>query len=114
MIKLNNKSRPKAKEDKDEKRNTFDSVNALYEGRELTLNAFRSGIFPIKEIQEKGRPSMLASRSFMLALRPLDLARVAKVPAIALAQVKVDNTSENLLNENQTNYIFFVSSKRNY
>ena len=30
---------------------------------------------------------------------------------IALAQVKEDNTSENLVNENQTNYIFFVSSK---
>ena len=48
IIKLNNKSRPKTKEGKDKKRNTFDSINALYEGRELTLNAFRSGIFPIK------------------------------------------------------------------
>ena len=30
---------------------TFDSVSALYEGREftLTLNDFRSGVFPIKE-----------------------------------------------------------------
>ena len=38
MVKCNNKSRPKTKEGKDEKRNTFDSVSALYEGRELTLN----------------------------------------------------------------------------
>ena len=30
---------------------------------------------------------------------------------IALAQVKEGNTSENLVNENQTNYIFFVSRK---
>ena len=33
---------------------------------------------------------------------------------IALAQIKEGNTSENLVNENQTNYIFFVSSKWNY
>ena len=33
---------------------------------------------------------------------------------IALAQVKEGNTSENFVNENQTNYIFFVSSKWNY
>ena len=31
--------------------NTFESVNALYEGRELILNAFRNGIFPIKKRQ---------------------------------------------------------------
>ena len=31
--------------------NTFESVNALYEGRELILNAFRNGIFPIKNRQ---------------------------------------------------------------
>ena len=29
------------------------SVNALYEGRELILNAFKSGIFPIKGKQGK-------------------------------------------------------------
>ena len=46
-------------------RDTCDSVNALYEGRELTLNTFRSGIFAIKVAQGKGRPS--------------DLPRIAKV-----------------------------------
>ena len=30
------------------KRNTFESVNASYESRELTLNAFKSRILPIK------------------------------------------------------------------
>ena len=54
MIKFNNNTRPKTKEGKDKKRNTFDSARALYEDRELTLNAFRSGIFPIKEKQGKG------------------------------------------------------------
>ena len=45
------------------KRNRFDSVNALYEGWEFALNAFKSGIFPIKVTQAtqgEGRPSSLA------------------------------------------------------
>ena len=48
MGKINNKSRLKTKEGKDKKQNAF------YEGRELTLNAFRSGIFLIKEKQGQG------------------------------------------------------------
>ena len=55
MVKFNNKSRPRSKEDKDKKRNTFDCVNALYEGRELSLNALRSEIFSIKEKKKKKR-----------------------------------------------------------
>ena len=47
IIELNEKTGPKRKEGKMRKRSTFVSVNALYEGRELTLNAFRSKIFPI-------------------------------------------------------------------
>ena len=35
MLKFNNKSRPRSKEDMDKKRNTFHSVNFLYKGREL-------------------------------------------------------------------------------
>ena len=35
-------------------RNTFDSVNAPYEGLELTLNDFRIEIFPIEATQQKG------------------------------------------------------------
>ena len=65
MVNFNNKSRTKTKEGKHKKQNTFDSVNALDEGQELTLNAFRSGILPIKEKQRQGHP--------------LDLAHVAKV-----------------------------------
>ena len=53
MKKFNNKSRPKTEEGKYKKRNTFDSESALYEGRELTLNASRKRIFPIKEKQGK-------------------------------------------------------------
>ena len=42
-----------SKEDKDKKQNnfhsTFDFVSTLSEGRKLTRNVFRNGIFPIKE-----------------------------------------------------------------
>ena len=108
-VKFNNKSKPKTKEGKADKQNGFDSVNAHYEDRELTLNAFRSGIFPKKATQGKGRPLTLASR-------PSDLPRVAEVFGckwlkiltpkqmlqrlpIAFTQVKAANTTENLLNE---------------
>ena len=43
--KSNNKSKPKTKECNDKKGNTLDSVYAFYQGRELYLNVFRSGIF---------------------------------------------------------------------
>ena len=35
------------------KRNTYKCAYALYEGRQLILNAFKSGIFQMKEKQEK-------------------------------------------------------------
>ena len=50
MLELNDKSRPRKKEDKE---NTFESVNAFYEAQELTFNAFTSRIFPIKAKQGK-------------------------------------------------------------
>ena len=50
---MNHKSRPKNKEGK-AKKNTFDNSKALCEGQELTLNAFKSGIFPIKETKGEG------------------------------------------------------------
>ena len=64
IVKFNNKFKPKTKEGKAKKQNTFDSVNAPYEGWELNLNVFISGIFPIKEIQGKVAPRMLASRRY--------------------------------------------------
>ena len=75
-------------------RDIFDSVNALYEGRELTPNAFRNGIFPIKSTQSKGRPSDLATRLKILTPKQM----LQRLP-IALTQVKAGNTFENLLND---------------
>ena len=83
MVKFNNKARPKTKEGKPRKQNTF---NALYEGRELTANVFIRGIFPIKEKQGK-------------RLKALTLKKMHQRLQIAFAQVKADNTTENLLNE---------------
>ena len=67
-------------------RNTFDSVNVLYEGRELTLNAFNSGIFPIKSKKGEG-------------LKTITPKQVLQRLTIAIAQVKSGNTSKNLLNK---------------
>ena len=53
IVKFSNKSKPKTKEGQDKKQNTFDGINSLYEGRELTLDALRSGIFPIKQQKVK-------------------------------------------------------------
>ena len=78
-------SKPRTKTSKD-KRNTFESVNALYEARELILNAFKSGIFSIKATKEKGQKILTPKQMLQ------------RVP-IALGQVKVDSTSENLLNK---------------
>ena len=63
------KMKRKNEKKKIKKWKTFDSVSANYENWELTLNAFRSAIFPIKVTQGKEHPNMLV-------LHPLDLARV--------------------------------------
>ena len=80
ILKFDNKSRPRSKEDK-EKSDTYEIVYALYEGRELTLNVFKIGIFPIKSTQGKG----------LKILTPKD--RLQRLP-IPLAQVKAGNISE--------------------
>ena len=77
LVRFDNKSRPKTKVGKNKKRNTFDSVSVLYEGQELTLNAPRSGIFPLKK-QGKG-------------LKILTLKQMFQRLPIALAQVKARN-----------------------
>ena len=79
------KPRPKTKEGKDKKK-TFESVNAPYEGRELILNAFRSGIFPIKETKDEGVKILTPKQTLQ------------RIP-IGLAQVKAGNTFKNLLTE---------------
>ena len=86
IVKFNNKLEPKTKEGNDKKRNTFDSVNAIYEGQESTLNAFRSGIFPIKTTQGKGLEILTPKQMLQRLL-------------VVFAPVKAGNSSENLLNK---------------
>ena len=98
MIEFNDKTRPKKKKKKknedQKKRHTFDNLSELYEGQELTLNAFKSRIFPIKAKKCKRRPPNLAMQLKMLAPKQ----KFQRLP-IAFAQVKASNTSQKLLNE---------------
>ena len=64
MVKCNNKSRPITTEGKDKKRDTYESAYALYEGRELTLNAFKSGMIPMNEIKGKGLKILSPKKCF--------------------------------------------------
>ena len=77
IVEFTEKSRPRSKEGKDKKRDIYESAYALYEGRELALNKFKSRIFPIKVTQDK---------------------KTQRLPKAA-AQGKAGSTSENLLNE---------------
>ena len=90
ISKFNDKDRPESKKEKEEKSSTYESVNDLDEGRELTLNTFISDIFPLKSKQGKGYPQYLASRLKILSPKQMH----QKLP-IALAEV----ISENLLSE---------------
>ena len=85
LVGFNNKFRPRTIEGK-KKKDTYESAYALYEAWDLTPNAFKSGIFPIKA--RKGEKLKMLTPKQMLERLP-----------IALAQVKAGNTSENLLNE---------------
>ena len=58
----------------------------LFDDRELVINAFKSGLFPLKSITGTG----------LKILTPKQL--LQRLP-IALAQVKTGNNSESLLNE---------------
>ena len=79
-------------EGKDNIRDTYESAYVLYEVRELHFNTFKSWIFLIKAIEGEGRPS--ATR-----LRKLTPKQMLQRLLIALAQVKPDNTLEDILKE---------------
>ena len=86
MVEYNDKTRPKKKENKGKRRNTFDGISAIYEARKLTLYAFKSGIFPTKATKGKGLEIWTSKQ-------------ILQILSIALEQVKVGNTFEKILNE---------------
>ena len=71
---------------KKKKKNILNSAQNLYYGRELVINAFKSGLFPLKSTTGTG----------LKILTPKQM--LQRLP-ITLAQVKASNNSENLLNE---------------
>ena len=66
----------------------LDSVTSLIEGREMVINAFKSGIFQVSKESQEGEGLKILTPNQMLKRLP-----------IALAQVKAGNNSESLLNE---------------
>ena len=68
------------------KRNVFDTAKNLYEGRELVINVFKNGLFPLKSVTGTGL-KIWRSKQILQRL------------PIALAQVKAGNNSEILLSE---------------
>ena len=81
------------------KKGTYEKAYAFYEGREVTLNGFKIGIFPIKSTQGKELKILIPKQ--MLQRLP-----------IALAHVKAVNTSENLLNEIREIIYFLYQAKK--
>ena len=68
------------------KKNILNSAQNLYYGRELVIDSFKSGLFPLK--------STTGTRLKVLTPKQM----LQRLP-IALAQVKAGNNSESLLNE---------------
>ena len=79
----------------------LNSMRALVEGREMVLNAFKSGIFQVSKESQEGE-----------ALKILTPNQMIKRLTIALAQEKAGNNSEILLNEiRQIVYSLYRSKK---
>ena len=87
------KMRPKSYNKRQEKEIACDNLHTFYDGREMVLNSFKSGVFPTKfkvsGILNTDNPK----------LKILMAKQMLKRSPIALAQVKAGNNSENLLIE---------------
>ena len=83
------KTRPRNPAQRQLKADIVDNVTSLVQGREMVINAFKSGIFQVSK-EGTGANEMLK------ILTPNQMLK--RLP-IALAQVKAGNNSESLLNE---------------
>ena len=78
----------------------LNSVTGLVKGRQMVLNAFKSGIFQVsKESQEGEGESKTSKANKSERIKILTPNQILKRLPIALAQVKAGNNSESLLNE---------------
>ena len=86
LFDFNSKTKLESKKGKIRKNDVFDSVRDLYKGRELVINTFKIGLFPLKS----------TTGTELKILTPKQL--LQRLP-IALAQVKAGNNPESLLNK---------------
>ena len=91
---------------KKESKDTFKSVYALYDGREMVCNSFKNALFPIKPVEGTWHPGMLDWLAWVAKvsdcedwshLKILNAKQILQ--RLLIVQVKAGNTSENLLNE---------------
>ena len=86
------KTKPQNPAQKKLRADVLDSVTSLIEGREMVLNAFKSGIFQVSKESQEGE----GANEMLRILTPNQMLK--RLP-IALVQVKAGNNSESLLNE---------------
>ena len=86
---LRKKIKPRNPAQKNLRADALDSVTSLFEGREMVINAFKSGIFQVSKESQKGEESQEGK-----GLKILTPNQMLKRLPIALAQVKADNNSE--------------------
>ena len=90
------KKRPRNPAQRQLKSDIVDSITSLIQGREMVINAFKSGIFQVsKESQEEEAEESQEGKG----LKILTPNQMLKRLPIVLAQVKAGNNSESLLNE---------------
>ena len=82
------KTRPRNPAQRQLKADIVDSITSIVQGREMVINAFKSGIFQVSKEEQEGTGLKILTPNQMLKRLP-----------IALAQVKASNNSESLLNE---------------
>ena len=100
MVEFNYKSWPKTKKVRLRKEILLIGQMLFMKGRELTLNALKSGIFPLKA-KKRVKDDLCEKVKVKEAtwLRILTPKQMFQRLTIALAQGKTGNTSESLLNE---------------
>ena len=86
------KTRPPNPAQRQLKADVVDNVTSLVQGREMVINAFKSGIFQVSKEEQEGT----GVNEMLKILTPNQMLK--RLP-IALAQVKAGNNSESLLNE---------------
>ena len=85
---VSKKTKPRNPAQRQLKADIVDSVTSLVQGREMVINAFKSGIFQMSKESQEGEGLKIITPNQTLKRLP-----------IALAQVKAGNNSESLLNE---------------